>query len=211
MATASSITCLVGDDHAALRKGLVTLLESEHDIRVVGQAADGREALALAQRRSPDVTIVDLRMPGMDGVELCREVAAAGLPTAVVIYTAFDEVQALDMALGAGAQGYVLKSGPPGELVRAVRMVNAGHPYIDPALAPALLEHRVGSTTSLLSAREREVLQLLADGLTTEAAGRQLYLSPTTVRSYAENAMHKLEARNRVQAVANALRLGLVS
>jgi DNA-binding NarL/FixJ family response regulator len=209
--TAESITCLVGDDHAALRKGLVALLEAEQDITVVGQASDGPEALALLERRKPDVTIVDLRMPGMDGVELCRQVADSEFETSIVIYTAFDELEALDMALEAGAQGYVLKSGPPGELVRAVRMVYAGHPYIDPALAGGLLEHRLGGASSLLSSRETEVLQLLADGLTTEAVGRQLYLSPTTVRSYAENAMRKLEARNRVHAVGNALRLGLIT
>lgn len=208
---ASTITCLVGDDHAALRKGLVSLLEAERDISVVGQAEDGPAALALAERRCPDITIVDLRMPGMDGVEFCREVASSQLDTSVVIYTAFDELEALDMALEAGASGYVLKSGPPHEVVRAVRSVHEGHTYIDPSLAGSLLERRVHQQGSVLSAREREVLQLLADGHTTEAAGRQLYLSPATVRSYAENAMHKLEARNRVQAVANALRLGLIT
>jgi DNA-binding NarL/FixJ family response regulator len=206
-----SITCLVGDDHEALRKGVVSLLEVEQDIRVVGQAGDGPEALALVERRRPDVMIVDLRMPGMDGVELCRQVSSTEVDTSVVIYTAFDELEALDMALDAGAQGYVLKSGPPGELVRAVRMVHQGHAYIDPSLAPGLLEHRLGASTNLLSTRETEVLQLLANGLTTDAVGKQLFLSPTTVRSYTENAMHKLEARNRVHAVATALRMGLVS
>jgi DNA-binding NarL/FixJ family response regulator len=114
------------------------------------------------------------------------------------------------MALEAGAQGFVLKSGPPRELVRAVRMVSDGHAYVDPALASDLLKRR-GSATAALSAREAEVLQLLANGLTTDAVGKQLYLSPTTVRSYGENAMRKLEARNRVHAVAQGLRLGLLS
>lgn len=208
--TASNITCLVGDDHEALRRGLVALLDAEQDISVIGQAGDGPQALAMVERRRPNVTIVDLRMPGMDGVEFCRQVSDSSYGTSVVIYTAFDELEALDSALNAGASGYVLKSGPPAELLRAVRMVHAGHDYIDPSLASGLLARRVAAGSSLLSNRETEVLQLLADGLTTEAVGRQLYLSPTTVRSYAENAMHKLEARNRVHAVANALRLGLV-
>lgn len=207
----STITCLVGDDHEALRKGLVTLLDAEQDIHVVGQAQDGPEMLALVQRRSPDVTIVDLRMPKMDGIEFCRQVTEGKLETAVIIYTAFDELDALDLALAAGAKGYVLKSGPPGELVRAVRMVNDGHPYIDPALAGDLLERRHGANGALLSPREHEVLQLLADGLTTEAAGKRLYLSTSTVRSYTENAMHKLEAANRVEAVAIGFRLGLLT
>ena len=209
--TADNITCLVGDDHEALRRGLVALLDAEDDISVIGQAGDGPKTLALLERRRPNVTIVDLRMPGMDGVEFCRQVSEADLGTSVVIYTAFDELEALDMALDAGASGYVLKSGPPAELLRAVRMVHSGHDYIDPALAGGLLARRVAAGNSLLSGRENEVLQLLADGLTTEGVGRELYLSPTTVRSYVENAMHKLEARNRVHAVAQALRLGLVS
>lgn len=203
-------TCLVGDDHEALRKGVVGLLDAEEDLRVVGQAGSGTEALALAERRRPDVTIVDLRMPEMDGVEFCREVFGRRLATSVVIYTGFDEIEALDLALAAGAQGYVLKSGPPHELLRAVRMVRQGHQYIDPALAAGLLERRQAHAASLLSSRETEVLQLLANGHTTEAVGRELYLSPATVRSYTENAMRKLDAQNRVEAVAKALRLGLV-
>jgi len=207
---AATISCLVGDDHEALRRGLVTLLEAEPDLRVIGQAGTGPEALALVERRRPDVTIVDLRMPGMDGVELCRRVRDEQLDSAVVLYTAFDELEALAMALDAGAKGYVLKSAPPAELVRAVRMVHSGQAYIDPVLAGGLLEHRL-ATANVLSGRETQVIQLLADGLTTEAAGRQLFLSTSTVRSYAESAMRKLEANNRVQAVAIALRLGLVT
>lgn len=206
-----TITCLVGDDHEALRKGLVALLDAEADIRVIGQAGNGPETLALAERRLPDVTIVDLRMPDMDGVEFCRQVMSRDLTTSVVVYTAFDELEALDMALGAGAKGFVLKSGPPHELVRAVRTVRGGSLYVDPTLAAGLLERRHTTTSSVLSGRETEVLQLLADGLTTDSVGRHLYLSPATVRSYTENAMHKLEASNRVQAVAKALRLGLVA
>lgn len=204
-----TITCLVGDDHEALRKGVIAFLETERGISVVGQAANGPEALALTQRRRPDVLIVDVRMPAMDGIDLCRRIVEHDLPTAVVVYTAFDELEALEMALEAGASGYVLKSGPPQELLRAVRVVGEGQRYIDPVLSSRLLARRAAE--SPLSGRETEVLQLLADGLTTEAAGRSLFLSPATVRSYTENAMHKLEARNRVEAVAKALRLGLVS
>lgn len=205
------ITCLVGDDHEALRKGVVGLLDGEQDMRVVGQAGTGPDTLSIAERRRPDVTVVDLRMPEMDGVEFCRAVGDRALATSIVIYTGFDELEALDMALDAGARGYVLKSGPPHELVRAIRMVRDGHQYIDPALAAGLLQRRGARAAAVLSGRETEVLQLLADGRTTEDAGRELYLSPATVRTYTENAMHKLEARNRVEAVAKALRMGLVA
>lgn len=206
-----SITCLVCDDHEALRRGVVALLETEGDIRVVGQASSGAEALALAERRRPGIVVIDLRMPDLDGVELCRQATELGLPARMVVYTAFDELEALDMALTAGAAGYVLKTAPPQELVRAVRMADAGEQYIDPGLAGRLLARRGQPGARVLSAREAEVLQLLADGLTTADTGRRLFLSPATVRTYTENAMHKLEASNRVEAVAKALRLGLVS
>lgn len=204
--TGGKITCVVADDHAVLRAGLVALLELESDIEVIGQAGTGTETLALVQERTPDLAVVDLGLEGIDGLELCRQTT-----TPVIIYTGRAELETLDDALEAGARGYLLKSGPPGELVRAVRTVHSGLPFVDPALAGGLLKHRLdGGTASPLSKREAEVLQHLADGLTTEAVGERLFLSPTTVRSYAENAMRKLEARNRVQAVANAIRRGLV-
>jgi DNA-binding NarL/FixJ family response regulator len=200
------ISCVIADDHALLRTGLVTLLEAETDICVNGIAADWAQLLGLLSPDTPDVAIIDLGLPGFNDLSTLREIAAP-----VIIYTGSDDLEALDLALEAGARGYVLKSGPPNELVRAIRMVNAGLPYVDPALATGLLEHRLEGRGTLLSAREAEVLQLLADGLTTEGVGKQLYLSPTTVRSYAENAMRKLEARNRVHAVAQAMRLGLLT
>jgi DNA-binding NarL/FixJ family response regulator len=202
------ITCVVGDDHEALRAGLVAVLEAEDDLRVVGQAGDGRELLALAERRRPDVTIVDVGMPTVDGIECCRRLTAQADPPAVLLYTGRGEPQVLQSALAAGARGFVVKSGPPQELVRAVRAVHAGRPYVDPALGRSLLAHPVAAG---LSDRESQVLQHLAHGLTTEGVGKVLFLSPATVRSYAENAMRKLDARNRVHAVAIALRRGLIS
>jgi DNA-binding NarL/FixJ family response regulator len=204
------ITCLVGDDHEALRRGLVAVLEAEDDINVIGQARDGREVLELAERRRPDVTIVDIAMPLVDGIEVCRDLAARAVPTSVVLYAGSSEPNDLQSALDAGACGFVLKSGPVQDVVLAVRAASTGLPYIDATLGAALTTRRK-ATATLLSAREAEVLQLLADGHTTESAGTALFLSPATVRSYAENAMRKLEARNRVHAVATALRMGLVS
>jgi len=204
------ISCVVGDDHEALRRGLVAVLDAEHDLRVIGQARDGRELLDIAERRRPDVTIVDARMPKLDGIEFCRAITSRPDPPAVVVYSREDGPEALRSALDAGARGFVVKSGPTQDVVRAVRAVHAGHPYVDARLGAWLVERRAARTT-VLSERESQVLQHLAHGLTTEAVGKELFLSPATVRSYAENAMRKLEAHNRVHAVAIALRLGLIS
>ena len=202
------ITCVIGDDHEALRSGLVTLLDAEDDLRVVGQARNGRELLELAERRRPDVTVADIGMPAIDGIAFCREITARPDPPAVILYTGTAETEVLQSALDAGARGFVVKSGPPQDLVRAIRTVHAGLPYVDGMLGAALFNRRV---ESLLSEREAQVLQHLANGLTTDGVGKELYLSPATVRSYTENAMHKLGASNRVHAVTTALRMGLIS
>jgi DNA-binding NarL/FixJ family response regulator len=202
------ITCVIGDDHEALRSGLAALLDAEDDLRVVGQARDGRELLELAERRRPDVMVADIGMPTVDGIAFCREITARPDPPAVVLYTGTAETDVLQSALDAGARGVVVKSGPPQDLVRAIRTVHAGLPYVDGMLGAALFNRRA---ESLLSGRETEVLQHLANGLTTEGVGKELYLSPATVRSYTEHAMHKLGASNRVHAVTTALRMGLIN
>ena len=202
------ITCVIGDDHEALRSGVATLLDAEEDLRVVGQARNGRELLELAERRRPDVTVADIGMPAIDGIAFCREITARPDPPAVILYTGTAETEVLQSALDAGARGFVVKSGPPQDLVRAIRTVYAGLPYVDGMLGAALFNRRV---ESLLSEREAQVLQHLANGLTTDGVGKELYLSPATVRSYTENAMHKLGASNRVHAVTTALRMGLIS
>lgn len=200
---ARTITCVVADDHAVLRQGLVALLSAEDDITVLGSAKDGDDALALIAEHRPMVAIVDLGLPGANGAEIAERTE-----TPIIIYTGRDELKSLEDALASGVRGYVLKCGPSDDIVRAVRMVVAGMPFIDPAMAGGLLKRRLHGD-NLLSNREGQVLRLLAEGMTTEAVGRKLFLSPTTVRSHAEGAMRKLEARNRVHAVATALRLGL--
>jgi DNA-binding NarL/FixJ family response regulator len=200
-----SITCVVADDHALLRDGLVAMLGDQDGVVVTGAARTGEELRELIAKLRPDVVIVDHELSGAEPSDLAAEIEAP-----VIVYTGRDDVDRLDAALEAGVRGYVLKSGPPGELVRAIRMVTAGLPFIDPALAGGLLTRRTGPPPNPLSRRETEVLRLLAEGFTTEAAGQKLFLSPTTVRSYAENAMRKLEARNRVHAVAIAVRMGIL-
>jgi DNA-binding NarL/FixJ family response regulator len=210
METQEVVRCLVADDHAAMRDGLSAILAAQQDIEVVGQARDGNEALRLTERRNPDVAVLDIRMPGRDGLEYCRALREAGSKTSVILYTAFADRDLLEAGLEAGARAFVLKSAPAEDIVRAVRTVAAGQPYVDVALTQALLERRTKDDTSLLSDREREVLQLLADGRTTDRAAQELFLSPATVRSYVENAMQKLQAHNRTHAVAEAVRQGII-
>ena len=207
--TASGISCVIGDDHPVLRAGMTEYLRSVHGIQIAGTAGDGNATLALVLSRRPQVLVVDAAMPGLSGVAVCREVTAQAPHTAVVVFTGTDDIALLDAALDAGACGFVLKSGPPQCLADAVVAAAAGESYVEPVLAAALLRRR--SATPLLSRRESEVLALLAEGQTTEEAGRTLFLSPATIRTYAENAMHKVEARNRVHLVAKSIRMGLLN
>lgn len=204
------VRCLVADDHEAMRDGLSAILAAHEGFEVVAQASDGMEALRLTERRRPHVAVLDVRMPGKDGIEYCRELRDSGSTTEVVLYTAHADRELLEAGLEVGARGFVLKSAPAEDLVRAVRTAAEGRPFIDVSLTEALLERRATEQPSLLSAREQEVLQLLANGRTTDRAAKEIFLSPATVRSYVENAMQKLGAANRVHAVAEALRLGLV-
>lgn len=205
------IRCVIGDDHAAVRRGVILFLERQERMEVVGEAEDGVSLLELLEQERPDVVILDLQMPELDGVGVCREVAARGLPTAIVAYTAFSEPRAIEEVLQAGARGFVLKASPPQDLVRAVTLAAAGQLYVDATVSADLLRlARSRQERELLTGREREVLQLLARGMTTESAAAELLISPTTVRSYADSAMHKLESRNRTEAVAKALRLAII-
>lgn len=205
------ITCAIADDHAVLRRGLAAYLRAEPDIDVIGEAADGAEALAMAQRRHPDVLVLDVLMGATDGIGTCAKIVAAGLPTRVVLYTGCDDLERLEAALEAGAAGYVVKSGPPDELLRAMRTGGTGRVYVDASLAGALIRRREAPKRALLSPREAEVLALLAEGHTTDEAAGRLFLAPSTVRSYTESAMQKVQARNRAHLIAKSLRMGLLS
>lgn len=200
------IGCLVADGHTALRRGLAALLAEQGDVEIVGQAGDGAAAIALAERRAPDVAVVDAALEA-DGAP-CWEALARGERTAVVVYAAQADRGLVETALEAGVDGVVLKTAPSEDLVRAVRAVAQGDPYVDATLTRVLLERRAAG--DVLSGREREVLQLLANGDTTARAATGLFLSPATVRSYVEQAMAKLQAHNRTHAVALAVRRGLI-
>lgn len=204
------IECLVADDHDAMRSGLAALLGAEGDIRIAAQAADGEQVLALVERRRIDVAVVDVRMPGCGGVDVSRRLVERGSPTRVVIYTGYDDPVVAEECLAAGAAAFVLKSAPPSDLVRAVRAVHRGETFVDAVVGAALLNRRQTRERDVLSPRERQVLQKLCQGSTTADVAAALFLSPATVRDYTESAMRKLEARNRVHAVALALANGMI-
>jgi DNA-binding NarL/FixJ family response regulator len=200
-------TVVIVEDHVALRRGLELLLRGT-DCRVIGTADDAETALALIERRRPDVAIVDINLPGQSGIELTRGVLAQNADLGVLLYTGVDDQDTLSAALDCGARGFALKAGAPEELLAAIRAVAAGDTYVDRRLRPLLLARLTTEKIGVLSPREREVLDLLAQGLTGEDVAARLGLSPETVRTHVRNAMDKLEAHTRVHAVAIALRQG---
>ena len=203
-----TVNVVVVDDHVALRRGMELLLRRE-GYHVVGTADDAEQAEQLILRRRPDVALVDLALPGENGADLTRRLLEHEPELRIILYTgSADEEELLD-GLRAGAAGFALKSGDPNELKAAIRTVAEGGDYIDPRLTPLL--RRAAPGRKLLSPREREILELLAHGLSGEDAAKQLYLSSETVRTHVRNAMAKLDASTRVHAVALAMQRGEIS
>jgi DNA-binding NarL/FixJ family response regulator len=203
------ITCLVADDHPAVVEAVADVL-GENGIEVAGRARDGSDALEQIELRKPQVAILDLRMPGMSGIEVARHLARTAPETAVILYTAFGDRALLTEALDAGARGFVLKEAPLAEVVRAVELVASGRTYVDPVLA-GVLSSSAAEKILNLTQRERDVLRLLADGMSNEEIGKALFISPETVRTHVRKAMAKLDADTRTQAVATALRQSLIA
>jgi DNA-binding NarL/FixJ family response regulator len=202
------ITCLIVDDHEVVREGLRLSLSRAPHIRVIGEASDGADAIALVERRKPDVVVMDVRMPGMDGLEATKEILKRVPGTAVLIFTAFSERALLDRALDSGAKGYILKEAPHDDLLRAIDRIGNGGEYVDPALTPALISGK--GQTDMLTAREREILQLLADGMSNADVATKLFISQETVKSHVRHILTKLEADTRTHAVAIALRESII-
>ena len=202
------IRVLIVDDHAIVRQGLTQLLGSTDDLEVVGTAADGAEAVTQAAALSPDVILMDLSMPGVDGVEATRRIvaAAAASPTPtedhrIVVLTSFLDQPRIVAALDAGASGYILKDAPPDEVIAAVRAVAAGGAPLDPRAARVLLDRqRTARPSRSLSAREREVLGLLAQGLPNKQIARRLGISDRTVKAHLTNVFQQLGVTDRTQA-----------
>jgi DNA-binding NarL/FixJ family response regulator len=209
--TNTPLRVVVADDHPAIMDALCRFLEREDDFEVVGRAADGAVAAQLIAEQTPDVAILDIRMPNASGIEIARAQSGSGSATGVILYTGEADRGVLLDALDAGARGFLLKEAPLDDLARAVRMVAQGKTYVDPALGGVLAGPEATDRLRALTKREREVLRLLADGMRNEQVAKELSISPLTVRSHVENAMEKLEADTRTQAVATALRQSLIS
>ena len=214
--TTRPIRVLLADDHGILRAGLRALLGSEPDIDVVGEAADGEEAVAQTAALDPDVVVLDIAMPRLDGLEATRRIRDRGLRAKILILTVHAEERYLLPVLRAGGAGYVLKSGADTDLLDAIRTVARGDAFLYPGATRLLLSEYLGKEgeardrSRSLSERERQVLALTAEGYSAQEIGERLILSPKTVETYRERAMQKLGLRRRADIVHYALRSGLL-
>ncbi|MEU9099423.1 response regulator transcription factor [Streptomyces sp. NPDC048361] len=207
------IRVLLVDDHQVVRRGLRTFLEVQDDIEVVGEASDGAEGVARAEQLKPDVVLMDVKMPGMDGIEALRKLRELANPARVLIVTSFTEQRTVVPALRAGASGYVYKDVDPDALAGAIRSVHAGHVLLQPEVAGALLSQDVGhggtGRGTTLTEREKEVLALIADGRSNREIARHLVLSEKTVKTHVSNILMKLDLADRTQAALWAVRHGV--
>jgi DNA-binding NarL/FixJ family response regulator len=201
--------CLAVDDHPTVRQGLGLMFGQADDLELIGSVETAEEVAGAVEELQPEVVIVDVRLPGLDGISAVRGISERTPEVRTVVYSAYGDKRLLSDALSAGADGYVLKGSPPEDLLRAIRTVSAGKPFVDPSLSPALLMSQVGPDAPL-SEREREILQLLAGGLHTQEVATRIGLSAETVKSDTKRAIQKLEADTRVHAVAIALRQALI-
>ena len=205
------IRIVLADDHPVVREGIRGMLQGYDDIEVVGQAGSGPEAVALVAALAPDLVLMDLRMPGGDGVEATRAIVAAHPATRVVVLTTYETDQDILRAIEAGASGYLLKDIAPVELARSVRAAAAGETVLATSAQTALLGRVQGRQAApALSVQEVKVLRLAADGLTNASIGAQLFIGEATVKTYLSRAYEKLGVSDRTSAVRRALELGLL-
>jgi len=214
---AEKIRIVVADDHAVLRAGLRALLNAEPDMEVVGEAANGREAVERAEQLRPDVIVMDLSMPLMGGLDATKQIKEKGLPTRVLVLTVHAEQQYLLPVLQAGGAGYVLKQAADTELIQAIRTVHRGEAFLYPAAANLLIEDYRRRVTrgedefDGLSEREREVLKLTAAGFSSQEIADKLIISAKTVDTYRQRIMDKLDIHHRSELIRYALRKGLLT
>jgi DNA-binding NarL/FixJ family response regulator len=210
-----TIRVALGDDHTLVREGLRRVIETTTGIEVLGEAATGSDMVRLTTETGPDVAVLDIRMPEMDGIEACRQILAAAPQTRVVMLTAYDDRHFVVEAVRAGARGYVLKSKDAAHLLETIRLIHEGHMVIDPELVMALADELSSArdrdrSVETLTEREIEVLQLLAFGYTNRDIGQRLFISPDTVKTHLEHIYQKLGANDRTAAVSEAFRRRLI-
>ena len=217
----SPIRVVIADDQEMVRAGIRLMVDHEPDLEVVAEAADGAEAEAAVRAHRPDVVVMDVRMPHVDGIEATRAIVGSGAPTAVLVLTTFGEEEVVFGALRAGAAGFLLKDSPPDDLMGAIRAVNDGGSLVDPALTRALIERwsaleeaaarpRPTGPPLEITPREREVLVGLAKGWSNRELAANLFLSEGTVKTHVSSLLSKLGLRSRVQAVILAYESGVV-
>jgi len=214
------IRVLIADDEALVRSGLRMIVETTEDVRVAAEAADGREAVTQALAHRPDVVLMDIRMPGTDGLAATRELMARDDPPRVVVLTTFHLDEYVHEALRAGAAGFLLKDTPPRDLIQAIRVVAAGEAMLSPAVTRRLMDEFAGTGASrrhdarrrlsMLTERENEVLLYVGEGLSNAEIGRRLHMSEATVKTHVSRLLDKLGATNRVQVAILAHDAGLL-
>ncbi|HEY0733956.1 MAG TPA: response regulator transcription factor [Herpetosiphonaceae bacterium] len=208
-----TIRIVLADDHPIVREGLASVLETQPDFEVVGQANDGAEAVDIVSALKPDVVLLDLEMPSLDGVQALRAMRAENAQVKALVFTAFDTDERIIGAVQAGARGYLLKGAPREELFGAIRVVAQGGSTLQPVVAAKLMERMTSSPASALeplTEREREVLQFMAQGLQNKEIAAQLHISERTVKFHVSAVLAKLGAGNRTEAVRMAVQHGLI-
>jgi DNA-binding NarL/FixJ family response regulator len=212
----NSIRILVIDDHPVVRDGLIAMLETQPDFVIVGEGASGKDALIQAQQLTPDVILLDLEMPEMDGVEALQALRQASPDVCVIVFTAFDTDDRIVTAIQAGAKGYLLKGAPRNDIFKAIRVVSAGGSLLEPLVASKILQHLSAPERTppplieSLTERENDVLELLAQGRKNREIAEQLFITERTVKFHVSAILGKLGASNRTEAVKIAAQYGLI-
>ncbi|MGA8927466.1 MAG: response regulator transcription factor [Solirubrobacterales bacterium] len=207
-----TISVLVADDHPVFRQGLHALLDGVQDIELIGEAADGDEVVVRALELKPDVVLMDVRMPGTNGIEATRKIVAADSGIGILVLTMFEDDDSVFAAMRAGARGYLLKGSEQDEVMRAIRSIASGEAIFGPAIARRLIGYFSAASTEAfpeLTAREREVLELIAQGRNNQAIANELVLSLKTVRNHVSNVFNKLQVTDRAGAIVKARESGM--